>query len=59
MSFILSYAILIAAIYSSFRLAKEKGQHHIVWPVLTAILGPIIFIVQYLSTTLGKKSIIK
>lgn len=59
MSLIVSYAILIATIYASFKLAKEKGQHHIIWPVLTAVLGPVIFIVQYLSTTLGKKSIIE
>ena len=59
MSFIVVYAILILAAYCSFKLAKEKGQNHIIWPILTILLGPSIFVVKYLATTLGKKSIIQ
>ena len=53
MSFIVVYAILILAAYCSFKLAKEKGQNHIIWPILTILLGPSIFVVQYIATTLG------
>ena len=52
---IISYAMLIAAIFCSFKLAKEKNQNAIVWPVITALLGPIIFIVQYMVTTFNIK----
>lgn len=58
MQYIVSYAILIAAIYCSFKLAKEKSQHHIVWPLLTAFVGPLVFIVQYLATTFIKKEVL-
>jgi hypothetical protein len=30
-------------------------QNKIVWPILTALLGPGIFIIQYLVTTFAKK----
>ncbi len=59
MHIIISYAILIAAIFCSFKLAKEKNQNAIIWPVITALLGPIIFIVQYMVTTFNiKKKIV-
>ena len=56
MNIILSYAILISAIFCSFRLAKEKNQNTIVWPVITALMGPLVFIVQYLVITFTKKT---
>ena len=55
MNIILSYAVLIASIYCSFRLAKEKEQNTMIWPIITAIMGPLVFIVQYLVTTFTKK----
>ena len=58
MSYIVSYALLIAAVYCSYKLAKEKAQSHIVWPVLTVVLGPAIFIIQYLVTIFKEKKIV-
>ena len=58
MSYIFSYALLIAAGFCSYKLAKEKLQNHILWPVLTMLLGPGIFIIQYLVTTFKKKKIV-
>ena len=58
MSYIFSYALLIASVYCSYKLAKEKLQNHILWPVLTMLLGPGIFIIQYLVTTFKKKKIV-
>ena len=42
----------------SYKLAKEKLQNHLVWPILTALLGPGIFIVQYLVTIFMKKKLV-
>lgn len=58
MAYIVSYALLIAAVFCSYKLAKEKLQNHILWPVLTMLLGPGIFIIQYLVTTFKKKKIV-
>lgn len=58
MTYIVSYGLLIAAVFCSFKLAKEKRQNHIVWPVITAVLGPAVFIIQYLSTTFTKKTLV-
>ena len=55
MSYIFSYALLIASVYCSYKLAKEKSQSHIVWPIVTVILGPAIFIIQYLVTLFKEK----
>ena len=37
MAYIVSYALLIAAGFCSYKLAKEKLQNHILWPVLTML----------------------
>ena len=58
MSYIFSYALLIASVYCSYKLAKEKSQSHIVWPRVTVILGPAIFIIQYLVTLFKEKKMI-
>lgn len=50
MAYIVSYGLLIASVFCSFKLAKEKKQNHFVWPILTAFLGPAIFILQYITT---------
>ena len=43
MAYIVSYGLLIAAVFCSYKLAKEKVQNQFVWPILTALLGPGIF----------------
>ena len=58
MAYIVSYALLIAAVFCSYKLAKEKAQNHIVWPVLKVVLGPGIFIVQYLVTIFMEKKLV-
>ena len=58
MAYIVSYGLLIAAVFCSYKLAKEKLQNHLVWPILTALLGPGIFIVQYLVTIFMKKKLV-
>lgn len=58
MAYIVSYALLIAAVFCSYKLAKEKVQNQIVWPILTALLGPGIFIVQYLVTIFMEKKLV-
>lgn len=58
MGYIFSYALLIASVYCSYKLAKEKSQNHIVWPIGTVILGPAIFIIQYLATIFNEKKMI-
>ncbi len=58
MAYIVSYALLIAAVFCSYKLAKEKLQNHLVWPILTALLGPGIFIVQYLVTIFMNKKLL-
>lgn len=58
MAYIVSYALLIAAVFCSYKLAKEKVQNIIVWPVLTALLGPGVFIVQYLVTIFMQKKLV-
>lgn len=58
MSYIISYIILISGVFCSYRLAKEKEQNHIIWPIVTVILGPAVFIIQYLITTFTKKNIV-
>ena len=58
MAYIVSYGLLIAAVFCSYRLAKEKMQNQLVWPILTVLLGPGIFIIQYLVTIFMKKKLV-
>ena len=58
MAYIVSYALLIAAVFCSYKLAKEKVQNQFVWPKLTALLGPGIFIIQYLVTIFMNKKLL-
>lgn len=48
-------ALLIAAVYASHKLAIEKEQHRIIWPVITLLIGPGIFIIQYIASTFTDK----
>ena len=58
MAYIVSYGLLIAAVFCSYRLAKEKMQNQLVWPILTVLLGPGIFIIQYLVTIFMNKKLL-
>ena len=58
MAYIISYGLLIAAVFCSYKLAKEKVQNQFVWPILTALLGPGIFIIQYLVTIFMNKKLL-
>lgn len=55
MNMIIFYAIAIGAIYASYKLSMEKGQNKFVWPILTFLIGPSVFIVQYIASTLINK----
>ena len=48
MAYIVSYGLLIISVFCSYNLAKENVQNKLIWPILTVILGPAIFIIQYL-----------
>ena len=58
MAYIVSYGLLIAAVFCSYKLAKEKVLNQFVWPILTALLGPGIFIIQYLVTIFMNKKLL-
>ena len=58
MAYIVSYGLLIAAVFCSYKLAKEKVQNQFVWPILTALLGTGIFIIQYLVTIFMNKKLL-
>lgn len=58
MAYIVSYGLLIAAVFCSYRLAKEKMQNQLAWPILTVLLGPGIFIIQYLVTIFMNKKLV-
>lgn len=57
MTYIVSYVLLIAAVFCSYKLAKEKVQNHILWPISMVILGPGVFIIQYLVTIFKEKKL--
>ena len=40
--------LLVAAVFASYKLAIEKQQNKIIWPAITLLIGPGIFIIQYL-----------
>lgn len=51
-------ALLIAAVFASYKLALEKQQNKIIWPAITLLIGPGIFIIQYLvSIFIDKRKI--
>lgn len=43
-------ALLVAAVFASYKLAIEKQQNKIIWPAITLLIGPGIFIIQYLTS---------
>lgn len=43
-------ALLVAAVFASYKLAIEKQQNKIVWPAVTLLIGPGVFIIQYLTS---------
>ena len=48
-------ALLVAAVFASYKLALEKQQNKIIWPALTLLIGPGIFIIQYLVSVFTDK----
>lgn len=54
--YLVSLAMLVLAIFASYKLAQEKGQNHIVWPLVTAIFGAVVFLIQYLVSVYYKKT---
>ena len=51
-------ALLVAAVFASYKLAIEKEQNKIIWPAVTLLIGPGIFIVQYLvSVFINKREV--
>lgn len=40
--------LLVAAVFASYKLAIKKQQNKIIWPAITLLIGPGIFIIQYL-----------
>lgn len=58
MAYIVSYGLLIISVFCSYNLAKENVQNKFIWPILTVILGPAIFIIQYLVTIFMKKKLV-
>lgn len=48
-------ALLVAAVFASYKLALEKQQNKIIWPVITLLIGPGIFIIQYLVSVFTDK----
>lgn len=51
-------ALLVAAVFASYKLALEKEQNKIIWPAVTLLIGPGIFIIQYLvSVFINKRKI--
>ena len=51
---ILNIVLMVITVFASFKLANEKGQHTLIWPMATAFLGVIVFIVQYLVSIYAK-----
>ena len=50
MQFLIVIALLLAAVFASYKLAIEKQQNKIVWPAVTLLIGPGVFIIQYLTS---------
>ena len=51
---IINIALMLITIFASYKLAQEKGQHTLIWPLATAFIGVIVFIVQYLMSIYAK-----
>lgn len=55
MNLIIALTIMIGAVIASYYLAVEKGQQKFVWPIATTLIGPGVFIVQYLVVVFNQK----
>lgn len=42
--------LLLASIFASYKLAEEKGQNKLIWTVITALVGPFVLAIQYLTS---------
>ncbi|MBD7913837.1 hypothetical protein H9660_01620 [Clostridium sp. Sa3CUN1] len=53
--------ILVLAIsaFASYKLAEEKRQNKILWTIGTALVGPLLLVVQYLLAWYSCKNEVK
>lgn len=54
MDLMLSFIILGASIYASYKMALDKSQNKIGWPVAAAMFGPAPVIIQYIASDVAK-----
>ncbi|WP_291649377.1 hypothetical protein [Clostridium sp.] len=50
MNKIMVILLLIVSVFASYKLAEEKGQNKLIWAVITALVGPFILAIQYLTS---------
>lgn len=50
MNLLVLMVIVGGSVFASYKLAIEKGQHKIIWPICTLLISPSVFIIQYLAT---------
>lgn len=55
MELILSFAILGASIYASYKMALDKNQNKIAWPVAATLFGPVPVIIQYIAADIAQE----
>ncbi|GAB6168409.1 hypothetical protein JCM1393_08690 [Clostridium carnis] len=48
MNTIMFIIMIVAAVFASYKMAEENGQQKIVWAAVTALMGPMVVVVQYL-----------
>lgn len=48
MDLIVMLMVVGASVYASYKMAIEKAQNKIVWPVAAALFGPVPVVLQYI-----------
>ena len=51
--------LLLISVFSSFKLAEEKGQNKIIWAAATAFVGPVVLGIQYLIAWYKVKNLVR
>ncbi|AYE34078.1 hypothetical protein [Clostridium septicum] len=49
MNSIVFILVIASAVFVSFKMAEEKGQSKYIWSLATAMIGPFVIIVQYIT----------
>ena len=59
--FSMVYLVIMLAItaFASYKLAEEKGQHKIIWPLATLLVGPVMLALQYLISIYRKRNAVE